>query len=200
MQKYIIIDTETTGLDVMKHELLSIAAITYVDGQIVETLELKIKPEHIESADPDALKVNGYSIYEWRHALSSRMAFMEVWRPFILKNKDAIFVAHNMQFDRKFIHHWVSKHTEEPDCFFIPNKYIDTRDLARVILAPMGCQSMSLDNICEFLGWERRQAHTALSDCEDCLKLLQNFSPPKISSILKIKARLKIKSMIRFIQ
>ena len=199
--KYVIIDTETTGLDSLKHELLSIGAIVYIDDRITETLELKILPERLENADPKALEINGYSKYKWKDALQGSKAFWEVWLPFILRHRNGIFVAHNMQFDRKFIMQFSMKYyNEDLDKIDIPAGYIDTRDLARSTLAPLGCKSMSLDNICEFLGWERRASHTALSDCEDCLRLIQNLSPPKINFILKIKARLKIKKLIRFIQ
>jgi len=199
--KYVIIDTETTGLDVTKHELLSIGAIVYIDGVITEQLEIKMQPEKIEKADPEALKVNGYSEYKWKNAIPQNRAFWDVWLPFMLKHRDGIFVAHNLQFDRKFIMQFASRfYDDDLSKIDIPAGYIDTRDLARVALAPLGCRSMSLDNICKFLGWERRAAHTAISDCEDCLRLLQNLAPPKISFMIKLKTRLKIKSLIYSLQ
>ena len=66
--KYLIIDTETTGLDASKHEMLAFGAVVVVDGRIVETLELKIKPARIENADKKALEVNGYTERAWRDA------------------------------------------------------------------------------------------------------------------------------------
>ena len=59
--KYVVIDTETTGLDHEVHELLSLGAMVMIDGVITETLEVKIRPRKIELADAKALSVNGYT-------------------------------------------------------------------------------------------------------------------------------------------
>ena len=63
--KYIVIDTETTGLDPKRHELLSLGAIVMIDGIVTERIEVKIKPRNIDQADQEALRVNGYTPYRW---------------------------------------------------------------------------------------------------------------------------------------
>ncbi|NCW70360.1 MAG: hypothetical protein EBV86_17715 [Marivivens sp.] len=77
----------------------------------------------------------------------------------------------------------------------IPYPYLDTMDIARTILAPYGLQSMKLEEICKFVGWSRRRAHTALSDCEDCYKILLNMSPPTWRFMLRLKTMKALKNL-----
>jgi len=190
--KYVVIDTETTGLDHKEHELLSLGAIVMIDNVITERIEVKITPRKIDQADPQALRINGYTPYRWKHSIDGKYA-CNIIKHFLLSHQDGILVGHNVNFDIRFLKAFASEYNEQ---FRIPTPYIDTRDVCRVNLAPYGCSSMSLDNICAFLGWKRRKAHTALSDCEDCIKILRCMCPPspKFIAYLHIRgaiARLK---------
>tara|TARA_Y100000114_G_scaffold130285_1_gene128052 strand:+ start:290 stop:925 length:636 start_codon:yes stop_codon:yes gene_type:complete len=183
--KYIVIDTETTGLDPQRHELLSLGAIVMIDGVITERIEIKIKPRNIDQADAEALRINGYSPYRWKHAIEGEHA-VTIIKHLFLAHLDGILVGHNVNFDIKFLRAFADEFYQE---FTFPVPYIDTRDVCRVNLAPYGCASMSLDNICLFLGWKRRKAHTALSDCEDCIKILRCMVPPSPKFIMYVKLR-----------
>lgn len=190
--KYIIIDTETTGLDPDKHEMIAFGAIVMIDHIITEKIEIKWHPTRPDAASEEALEVNGYNNYNWRDAISVEEA-AAIIRRFLHKHLDGICVGHNLYFDRRFIFAFAKEHQME---IVMPSPYLDTRDLCRAVLAPYGLHSMRLDNICEFLGWKRRRAHSALSDCEDCAKLMQVLSPPSYKFI----ARLKIQKQIRRIK
>lgn len=183
--KYIVIDTETTGLDPKKHELLSLGAIVMIDGNIVESIEIKIKPRNIDQADAEALRINGYSPYRWKNAIEGDSA-VTIIKHLFLCHSDAILVGHNVNFDIKFLRAFADSYYKE---FSFPTPYIDTRDLCRVNLASYGLHSMSLDNVCAFLGWKRRKAHTALSDCEDCIRILRCMCPPTTRFIAYLHLR-----------
>ncbi len=69
-RKLIFIDLEMTGSDPQVHEIIE-AGWVVVDGRTFKVLseyEAKIKPEHLESADPEGLRVAGYSENEWKKA------------------------------------------------------------------------------------------------------------------------------------
>ena len=199
MRNYIVIDTETTGLDPDRHELLSMGAIVVIDDVITETIEIKIRAD-ISKADPKALEVNHYSKKLWRYAVSQYQGFVQI-RDFFYRHRDKTLVGHNVQFDIKFLRALSARfQSEENGMILIPYPYIDTMDLARISLVPLGLESVSLDNICLWLGWERRAAHTALSDCEDCVRLMRALSPPSSRFMLGLRARRKIKQFWRYIQ
>jgi DNA polymerase III epsilon subunit-like protein len=137
------------------------------------------------------MRVNGYNEYKWRYAIPQFQAVKFIYA-FIESNRDGMFVGHNLQFDKKFIEAMGRKHNID---LILSTPYMDTRDLCRANLAPYGLESMRLDSICEFLGWRRRKAHTALSDCEDCARLIQNLCPPKIKFVLKLQFKKFLNSL-----
>ena len=68
---FAFIDIETTGLNLLKHEIIEIGCVlTTPSLKVIEEFELKIKPEYIENADPVALKVNHYDVDNWKDAQS----------------------------------------------------------------------------------------------------------------------------------
>jgi len=96
-----ITDVETTGLDFAIQEIVEIGLVV-VDQKtlkILDTLDVKVKPEHIETANEFALNLNGYNETNWKNAITLKEA-MSIYGE---KTKDAIFCAHNMTFDWSFI-------------------------------------------------------------------------------------------------
>src|SRR3989344_1827455 len=101
------VDIETTGLNPDHHEIIQIGVVlaeqnwlnNKIELKFVEEFELKIKPERISDADPQALRVNGYSPADLVFFLSLN----EVIKIFKEKKKDCFFVAHNFCFNYFFI-------------------------------------------------------------------------------------------------
>lgn len=96
-----ITDVETTGLDFAIQEIVEIGLVV-VDQktlEILDTFDVKVKPEHIETANEFALNLNGYNETDWKNAITLKEA-MSIYGE---KTKDAIFCAHNMTFDWSFI-------------------------------------------------------------------------------------------------
>lgn len=101
-ERYLAItDVETTGLDWDVHEIIEIGLIVarQPDLKIVDELDVKVKPEHIETADPRSLEVNGYNEEEWREAASLKEAMVQYQE----KVEGAIFLAHPLTVDFSFI-------------------------------------------------------------------------------------------------
>ena len=96
-----ITDVETTGLDFAIQEIIEIGLVVINQKtlEIINTLDVKVKPEHIETADEFAIKLNGYNETDWKNAITLKEA-MSIYGG---KTKDAIFCAHNMTFDWSFI-------------------------------------------------------------------------------------------------
>ncbi len=109
----VFLDTETTGLDALRHELLEVGMVVRVDGQVGGdkqiTFAVGIDPDR---ADPDALRVN-----RW-HERQAELALMGVSDEFAgrLLHKylsDAIVVGNNPQFDLRFVEHFLRTRTNE---------------------------------------------------------------------------------------
>ncbi len=101
--KYLIIDTETTGLDADRHELIGFGAIVLYNLQIIESYEIWVLPENIERADSKALEVNGYDPEKWRNRAVSQSKGAERIGFFMSRHVDGCLVGHNVQFDIIFL-------------------------------------------------------------------------------------------------
>jgi len=60
-----VLDTETTGLNLNRHEIIQVGLIEYEisdqgDLRLIWEHDHKIIPTNIATADPKALKINGY--------------------------------------------------------------------------------------------------------------------------------------------
>lgn len=76
----LFIDLEMTGLDASQHEIVEIAAlrVDQPNFNITGSYYAKVIPEHIDSADPDALRIISYSPESWSGAIPLRQAMIEL--------------------------------------------------------------------------------------------------------------------------
>ncbi len=178
-QRLAFIDTETTGLDALRHEIIELGCVIVdqdwdtADGkpkfEIVEEFEFKIKPERIHEADKIALRVNGYDPSQWvfAHTLSQAMEALSE------KTSGAIMVAHNLSFDYLFLDK--AFHTTG-----VENKMhyhrLDTISIAFAKLHGRNdIDQFSLRALCVEFGIENKSAHTALSDARATFHLYQKL-------------------------
>lgn len=170
------VDIETTGFDKEKHEIIELGLVLVKqlgeegkDFEIIEEIEYKIKPEHIETADPQALKVNGYDAGQWIFA--SDLA--EVMKAFAEKTKDSIFTAHNLTFDYSFIERAFEKTGVENKMFY---PKIDTISFAYAKLHKnLKVEKFRLQKLCEYFGIENPKAHTALADARTTFEVYKKL-------------------------
>jgi DNA polymerase III epsilon subunit-like protein len=94
-------DIETSGDIPSIHEILEIGLVVYDQKtfEIIDTLNVKVRPEHIETAVPAALAHNGWKAENWSDALSLK----EAMKRYAEKTQNAIFCAYNVSFDWSFI-------------------------------------------------------------------------------------------------
>lgn len=161
----IFVDIETTGFDPNKHEIIELAYIlvrqkgeTGQEFEVVEEREFKVKPEHIETAEPQALKINGYDEGQWLFANS----LAEAMKVFAEKSKGAVFIAHNVTFDYSFIERAFTKTGIKNEMFYAK---LDTISIAYAKLHKSPhINRFALEKLCEYFGIENERAHSALAD------------------------------------
>lgn len=69
-RKILFVDLETTGLIIKKHEIVEVGCLV-VDGRSLKLIGkyyARVNPEHIETADPEGLKISGFSKERWKKA------------------------------------------------------------------------------------------------------------------------------------
>jgi DNA polymerase III epsilon subunit-like protein len=94
-------DLETSGDVFGVHEILEIGLVVFNQKtfEIIDTLNIKVRPEHIENAVPAAIALNGYKKENWKEALSLSDALAQ----YTEKTQGAIFCSYNVSFDWGFM-------------------------------------------------------------------------------------------------
>ena len=173
--KEVILDTETTGLDVKDgHRIVEIGCLE-LDNFVLTSKKFHCYLNPERKVSEQALKVHGYTdIF-----LSSQKKFSEVVDEFLNFIRDKKLVIHNASFDLSHLNNELailgkSKINEK--------NVVDTLELARKKFP--GSQN-SLDALCKRykIDNSRRVKHTALIDCELLTKVYINLIDQKEPSL-----------------
>ena len=168
--KEIILDTETTGLEVREgHRIVEIGCIEIENYSITSRkFHCYLNPER--KVSEKALEIHGYT----DEFLSSKKKFAEVANEFLDFIKDKRLIIHNAEFDLQHLNHEL-KLVNKPS---IKNQIIDTLSLARDKYP--GSQ-ISLDALCKRyrIDNSNRTNHTALIDCDLLSKVYINLIDQK---------------------
>ena len=175
------VDLETTGLDPFRHEIIEIGIVLAEQradlfGKLflerIAEHEIRLKPEHIETADPKALEVCKYHERNWENAVAQKEGLQKVSE--ILNG--TVFVAQNVGFDWTFLQKGGHDHGVNFDKIVHYHKM----DLASMVFGKLyhdpKLSKFSLREMTEYFGVKNENAHTALADdratFEVCKKLL----------------------------
>ncbi len=152
------IDLEMTGLESAKHEIIEIGLVkaSQPDLEIIEKWEIRVKPEQLETSDPEALKVAQYDKEKWQNAVS----LFEAMNILALKIDRTILAGWNVATDYSFLDQAFSKTGIQLNFF---KHILDINSYTKARLN-MSWGSGGLSNTCKKLGVTRENEHTALSD------------------------------------
>ena len=170
------LDTETTGLDPLQHEVIEVAMLQVkVDKNFnygdISCYEAKIKPRHIKRASPVALKINGYTSAKWRlaHKAVEVLPIIKEW----VEESDYL-VGQNLIFDHNFINQLFDRENLERPKY---PKYFDTKKMAQVLVDEGSIKRTALDYLCENFNIPTiGRAHTALADVLRTFELFKKLS------------------------
>lgn len=172
------IDLETTGLDPDKHEIIELGCVVVrqipragrgADLEVLSEFETKVKPERLEVAEPEALRVNGYNDADWLFAASLDQALKAMNE----KIDGAIMISHNITFDWSFLRNAFLK-TKVP--YRMSSVRLDLMSMAFAKLYHQEeVQRFNLRFLCEYFGIKNEQAHTALSDIRASLQVYKKL-------------------------
>ena len=104
------IDVETTGLVPGWHEMVDLGVVmTDLEGRPVDSLFVRIQPEHPERTSEGARAVNAFEPDRWRElGALAPLAVLDTLRAFHRRAADGssvVLVAYNSQFDTAFLDH-----------------------------------------------------------------------------------------------
>ncbi len=156
----VFFDTEFTGLD-WHHELTEIGLVK-VKAKTFEVMaeaDIKIKPVHIETADPDALLINGYNAEEWEREGVELKAGLE---KFLSYTEGVVLVGHNLPMDWMQIRKALEETNLRANYYY---KGFDTFPMAwQKLRKEPKFVKFSLEELATHFGVDRGQAHRAIDD------------------------------------
>lgn len=157
---FVVTDTETTGLEPPRDELTEIGAIKLNGRKEVGRFSSLIKPK--EPISDFITKFTGIDDAMVKNAESS----IPVFKRYLDFLGDSILVAHNAEFDLKFLKaEAVKANIDFPD---VP--VICTLNLSRQLILDAG--RYSLGSLCKKFDIEIKARHRAIGDVEGTIKLL----------------------------
>lgn len=168
--KLAFIDIETTGLNVIKHEIIEIGCVIATpEFEFIEEFELKIRPERIEDADPTSIKINHYKEEEWQDAISLE----EAMKILSEKTRGCIMVGQNVAFDSLFLEYNFSKLGITNEMHY---HKLDTISIAWAKLhREPDLTHFSLREMCVRFGISNKHSHTGLSDAHATYELYKKL-------------------------
>jgi len=158
--RFVVLDSETTGLDPKKDRLVTIGAVAVQRGEIVleDSFEAMLKVAHNTSA----VTVHGVTRDQSQNGLEEPEALQK----FLAYLKDGVIVGHHIGHDIETLNAGYERHFG----YRLKNRSLDTMELALHVEkgGAFGGQdeirSFSLDALCGLFGVVPHDRHTASGD------------------------------------
>ena len=187
--KIIYVDTETTGATPSgpnAHDVVQLAVIVEIDGQIVERLTLECAPFRPTNYEPEALSITGTTMGQLLlrpDPTATYKKFTDLLHKYRSKydKKDRFFfVAYNAQFDYQVLIEQAKKAGDE---WFMTNFWsppICVMMAAANILMPVRDQmpNFKLQTVCKYceIEFDNNAAHDALYDLSKTVELYKKLT------------------------
>lgn len=157
---FVAIDVETTGLSPSCNELIEISAIKYQGTEKIDTFSTLVKPKAM-------IPYHITGITGITNDMVKNAPQVEEVMPSLIKFVGEYpIVAHNAQFDYKFIQNYSGNS-------FSKNQVIDTVQVGRRLYPEL--QNHKLGTIAKHIGITEEGFHRAEFDCECCAKIYMQY-------------------------
>lgn len=174
MSKVLWLDTETTGLDPVKQDVIQMAGIIEIDGRVDSQFEFTCQPHSWDNIQQRALDVHGMSVedlktfappYEVKQQLEG--LFSRYINKFD-KNDKFILAGYNVDFDARFMKNWWAKCGDKFWGSYVEYKSFDVYPLFKLFCDAAGAivPNHKLVTAAEYFGisFGDEGAHDAMAD------------------------------------
>lgn len=183
MSKILYVDTETTGTDPVKQDIVQLAAIAEIDGKVVEEFNMFCQPYCYYNIDAKALEVNRFTVEElreWIEPQETHKQFISFLNKYVDKydKTDKFIVAgQKVSFDIGFVREWARKAGDKYISSYMWRNEIDLKTFTAAARAwgLLDVSDLKLETICAALGIAIKKAHDALSDARAARECLLKF-------------------------
>ena len=167
-------DTETTGLDKQKNEIVQFSGIVEIDDKVVEEIDYRARPDHIETVSQEALDVTGNTLESLsKNPLSQHEMYGKIVSLFDRhcnkydRSDKMVFSGHNIiRFDIEFLNNLFIRFANKYLFSYI-GYTIDTFALMNALKGYgyfKDLKDTKLQTCCNYFGINIDKAHDSLFD------------------------------------
>jgi len=160
--RFVVLDTETTGLDTKEDKILSIGAVAVKNQQIIIADRFEYYLKQVYTGNGESIKIHGILP---KHNLNG-LAAKEVLLLLLAYLQNSIIVGHHIGFDLAVLNRAFQEYLGGQ----LRNQILDTNQLAKRVNSPFYKtaigqeQNFSLDALCKQYGVPIYDRHTASGD------------------------------------
>ena len=179
-------DLETSGLNPMVDEIIQFSAVLEIDGEIIDEVDFKARPNDAKLIQPEVLKLLGTTVEEIMSRPLSQVELYEAILAFYDKHVDKydrndkfIAVGYNIDFDKSFMRQFFLNHDNRYIDSYISHCSIDVMAFAHIFLIygmiPSSQENLKLTTMCKYANIPLDKAHDSLYDTHAMRLLLKWF-------------------------
>lgn len=164
-ENFVVLDTETTGLEPAECEIIEIAAMKVENGEIKNIFNQLLKPK--KTISNEITRITGIT----NEVVEGAPSLEDVTVKFLKFIEGSTLVIHNAEFDLGFINqHIFAKRKRE-----LKNKAVCTLKVSRYLLPALA--SHKLSSLAQHFGIKANNSHRALGDVETTFELWFRLIP-----------------------
>jgi DNA polymerase-3 subunit epsilon len=165
------IDCETGGTDEKRNALVQLSAIIEIDMEIVDEIDLKMRPVQGKIVEPKALEIQGRTMADISEFNDPKVCF-DRFRKFLArrpasKQNRYIMAGYNADFDCRFVSEWYKDLSGGPYAYwdYLQFSPVDPIGILRAMrhYGVIDIPDTKLGTVCNYFGIEL-DAHNSMSD------------------------------------
>ena len=160
--KLLWLDTETTGLNKDRCDIIQLAGIVIIDGEEKERFNFHCQPMNYETIEQEAMEKIGMTVEKLKTFPTSQETYKQ-FKALLTKyidpydKYDKFFIAgHNVKFDLEFIQSFFEKMGDKYCMSFFRYQTVDLMSLCTILLTAglINPENLKLGTIAKYLGFE----------------------------------------------
>jgi DNA polymerase-3 subunit epsilon len=191
--RYVVVDVETSGLNLVKDKLISIGAVAVVHGKIDLADSFYVVLQQAHASDKDNILLHGITGSAQTEGVPAAQALLE----FLAYLGKAPLIAFHVTFDQTMIKRAMRDHLG----LNFKHKWSDVAYIAPALYPTLSSKLNSLDDWIDHFGIRNDARHNAMADALVTAQLLQvllhQSRTKKISSLAQLN---QLESMQRWVR
>lgn len=176
-------DTETTGLDPKKQDIIQLAYMVEIDGKIIEDGQFFMQPFDYKAIQPDALQIHGLTVEKIKTFQPPQEAYKQIVAV-LSKHIDKFNKADKFypagfcsRFDQDFLKAFFEKNNDVYYGSWFNYKSLDPIGILHYLdaVGKISLPNYKLATVCEHFGIKIK-AHDAISDIKATRELAQKIT------------------------